>query len=85
MHVAQKLKARGKLVGARGERIVVLDKTGVGAGASGIACGVVRNNYFQPAMQELMADGLPKQAWAAVLREASAFDVWQPLHAPAIA
>ena len=27
----------------------------VGAGASGIACGVVRNNYFQPAMQELMA------------------------------
>ena len=25
-----------------------------GAGASGIACGVVRNNYFQPAMQELM-------------------------------
>ena len=25
-----------------------------GAGASGIACGVVRNNYFQPAMSELM-------------------------------
>ena len=25
------------------------------AGASGIACGVVRNNYFQPAMRELMA------------------------------
>src|SRR3546814_16575852 len=23
--------------------------------ASGIACGVVRNNYFQPAMRELMA------------------------------
>ncbi|MEO8565027.1 MAG: FAD-dependent oxidoreductase, partial [Betaproteobacteria bacterium] len=36
-------------------RIVVLDKTGVGAGASGIACGVVRNNYYQPAMRELMA------------------------------
>ena len=35
--------------------VVVLDKTGVGAGASGIACGVVRNNYFQPAMRELMA------------------------------
>jgi glycine/D-amino acid oxidase-like deaminating enzyme len=32
----------------------VLDKTGPGAGASGIACGVVRNNYFQPAMSELM-------------------------------
>src|SRR6185436_13287640 len=25
------------------------------AGASGIACGVIRNNYFQPAMRELMA------------------------------
>lgn len=36
-------------------RIVVIDKTDIGAGASGIACGVVRNNYFQPAMRELMA------------------------------
>ena len=32
-----------------------MDKTSVAAGASGIACGVIRNNYFQPAMQELMA------------------------------
>jgi glycine/D-amino acid oxidase-like deaminating enzyme len=40
---------------ARGHEVLVLDKTGVGAGASGIACGVVRNNYFQPAMAELMA------------------------------
>ena len=32
-----------------------MDKSGVAAGASGIACGVIRNNYFQPAMQELMA------------------------------
>jgi len=39
----------------RGEDVLVIDKTGVGAGASGIACGVVRNNYFQPAMSELMA------------------------------
>ena len=38
-----------------GEDVLVVDKTGVGAGASGIACGVVRNNYFQPAMSELMA------------------------------
>src|SRR6202162_3176555 len=38
----------------RGERVLVIDKTGVAAGASGIACGVVRNNYFQPAMSELM-------------------------------
>src|SRR6187551_1224137 len=39
----------------RGEEVLVVDKTGVAAGASGIACGVVRNNYFQPAMRELMA------------------------------
>ena len=39
----------------QGEEVLVVDKTGVGAGASGIACGVVRNNYFQPAMSELMA------------------------------
>ena len=32
----------------------MLDKTPPGAGATGIACGVVRNNYFQPAMSELM-------------------------------
>ena len=38
-----------------GEPVLVLDKTDVAAGASGIACGIVRNNYFQPAMQELMA------------------------------
>jgi methylglutamate dehydrogenase subunit A len=39
----------------QGQRVLVVDKTGVAAGASGIACGVVRNNYFQPAMSELMA------------------------------
>src|SRR5207248_10837659 len=55
MHLAQRLRAQGKTIGAEGQRIVVLDKAGVGAGASGIACGVVRNNYYQPAMRELMA------------------------------
>ncbi|HEX5877661.1 MAG TPA: FAD-dependent oxidoreductase, partial [Actinomycetota bacterium] len=35
--------------------VVVLDKAAPGSGASGIACGVVRNNYFQPAMRALMA------------------------------
>ena len=40
---------------ARGEQVLVVDKTDVAAGASGIACGVIRNNYFQPAMSELMA------------------------------
>jgi glycine/D-amino acid oxidase-like deaminating enzyme len=39
----------------RGEQVLVVDKHHVAAGASGIACGVVRNNYFQPAMAELMA------------------------------
>jgi glycine/D-amino acid oxidase-like deaminating enzyme len=38
-----------------GEDVLVVDKTDVAAGASGIACGVIRNNYFQPAMSELMA------------------------------
>ena len=35
--------------------VIVLEKDDTAAGASGIACGVVRNNYFQPAMRELMA------------------------------
>ena len=35
--------------------MLIIDKGGIAAGASGIACGVVRNNYFQPAMRELMA------------------------------
>jgi len=39
----------------QGEEVLVVDKSRVAAGASGIACGVVRNNYFQPAMSELMA------------------------------
>src|SRR5881392_2456063 len=51
-HLAKELKARGAGSGAD---IVDVDKTGIAAGASGIACGVVRNNYYQPAMSELMA------------------------------
>jgi glycine/D-amino acid oxidase-like deaminating enzyme len=51
-HLARELRSRGL---GGGEDILILDKTGVGAGASGIACGVIRNNYFQPAMRELMA------------------------------
>jgi glycine/D-amino acid oxidase-like deaminating enzyme len=52
LHLAKELKAR-KL--GDGRDIVVVDKSDVAAGASGIACGVIRNNYFQPAMRELMA------------------------------
>lgn len=50
--LAERLKERGEEVEGR---ITILDKSGIAAGASGIACGVVRNNYFQPAMRELMA------------------------------
>ncbi len=45
----------------RGDDIIVIDKSNPGAGASGIACGVVRNNYFQSAMRELMAHSV--QIW----------------------
>jgi glycine/D-amino acid oxidase-like deaminating enzyme len=51
-HLAGELRARGL---GTGEDILVIDKRAIGAGASGIACGVIRNNYFQPAMRELMA------------------------------
>ncbi|MEM6826233.1 MAG: FAD-dependent oxidoreductase, partial [Pseudomonadota bacterium] len=50
--LAERLREAGSDVEGR---IVVLDKSGIAAGASGIACGVVRNNYFQPAMRRLMA------------------------------
>jgi glycine/D-amino acid oxidase-like deaminating enzyme len=50
-HLASELTARRLGSGAD---VLVLDKATPGAGASGIACGVVRNNYFQPAMSELM-------------------------------
>ena len=50
-HLAKELRTRGAGSGAD---VVVLEKSEPGAGASGIACGVVRNNYFQPAMSELM-------------------------------
>ena len=50
--LAERLSSRGEEVEGR---IVVLDKSGIASGASGIACGVVRNNYFQPAMRRLMA------------------------------
>lgn len=51
-HLAKLLKARGR---QSASDIVVLDKGAIGSGPSGIACGVVRNNYFQPAMRSLMA------------------------------
>ena len=50
-HLAKELTQRGL---GSGRDVLVLDKHSPGSGASGIACGVVRNNYFQPAMSELM-------------------------------
>jgi len=51
-HLAEKLKKKNG--NGINNDIVVIDKGGIASGASGIACGVVRNNYFQPAMRELM-------------------------------
>jgi len=51
-HLATKLKAKGQ---GDGTNILVIDKGSIASGASGVACGVVRNNYYQPAMRELMA------------------------------
>jgi hypothetical protein len=51
-HLALQLKATGR---GDGRDIVILDKSGICSGATGIACGVIRNNYYQPAMRELMA------------------------------
>ena len=59
-HLARELKARGT---GDGRDIVVIEKSDAGAGPSGIACGVVRNNYFQPAMRELMAHSV--EVWEA--------------------
>ena len=59
-HLALSLKAQGN--GAAAD-ILVVDKSDIAAGASGIACGVVRNNYYQPAMRELMAACV--EAWEA--------------------
>lgn len=50
-HLAKELKARGK---GSGKDIIVVDKESIASGASGIACGVVRNFYYQPAMGAVM-------------------------------
>ena len=50
-HLATQLQAKHR---GGGKDIVVLEKRDPGSGASGIACGVVRNFYFSPAMSELV-------------------------------
>jgi glycine/D-amino acid oxidase-like deaminating enzyme len=50
-HLAMELEARGQ---GSGSDIVVLDKKGPGAGASGIACGCVRNFYMTEPVHALL-------------------------------
>lgn len=50
-HLAKYLKARGQ---GRGEDVLVLEKNSIAAGASGVACGNVRCNYYQEPMTRLM-------------------------------
>lgn len=50
-HLAMELESRGR---GSGEDIVVLDKKGPGAGASGIACGCVRNFYMTEPIHALL-------------------------------
>ncbi|VAW42450.1 hypothetical protein MNBD_CHLOROFLEXI01-3741, partial [hydrothermal vent metagenome] len=54
-HLAKELKARGQ---GSGEDILIVDKTAIAAGASGIACGVIRNFYYQPAMGAVMNESV---------------------------
>jgi len=51
-HLGEALRKSGR---GSGKDILVIDKSGIASGASGIACGVIRNNYYQPAMRRLMA------------------------------
>jgi glycine/D-amino acid oxidase-like deaminating enzyme len=51
-HLGAALRRSGR---GSGKDILVLDKSDIASGASGIACGVIRNNYYQPAMRRLMA------------------------------
>jgi methylglutamate dehydrogenase subunit A len=50
-HLALELEKRGR---GSGKDIIILDKTGVGAGASGIACGCVRNLYMTEPLHAIL-------------------------------
>ena len=50
-HLAKYLRQTGQ---GSGEDVLVVDKSGIAAGASGVACGNVRCNYFQEPMTRLM-------------------------------
>jgi glycine/D-amino acid oxidase-like deaminating enzyme len=50
-HLAMELEARGR---GSGNDVVILDKSGPGAGASGIACGCVRNFYMTEPLHAIL-------------------------------
>ena len=50
-HLALVLEESGQ---GSGKDVIVLEKNRLGAGASGIACGVVRNFYFSPGLAEVI-------------------------------
>src|ERR1044072_5995571 len=50
-HLALALEESGR---GSGRDVIVLEKSRLGAGASGIACGVVRNFYFSPGLAEVI-------------------------------
>src|SRR5215467_4786229 len=50
-HLALALEESGQ---GSGKDVIVLEKNRLGAGASGIACGVVRNFYFSPGLAEVI-------------------------------
>ena len=50
-HLAMELERRKR---GSGKDVLVLDKTGVGAGASGIACGCVRNLYMTEPLHAIL-------------------------------
>src|SRR5439155_838410 len=72
-HLAMELERRKQ---GTGKDVVVLDKTGVGAGASGIACGCVRNLYMTEPLHAVLT-GPGRIACDAVIWGLGA---WTPKH-----
>ena len=50
-HLAKYLKAKGQ---GQGQDVLVIEKSSIAAGASGVSCGNVRCNYYQEPMTRLM-------------------------------
>ena len=65
-HLVQELEARGE---GDGRDVVIVDKTGVGAGPSGIACGVIRDRLL-PA-RDARADGALRRCLGVGFRRCS--------------